>query len=76
VDRLTPSELLDAILRETAYAYELRGSRRRQARENLKKLRAMIRRAQNRGTTRRCAHCRSSRAARGRRRVERGDRRD
>jgi ATP-dependent helicase/nuclease subunit A len=49
VDRLTPSELLDAILRETAYAYELRGSRRRQARENLKKLRAMIRRAQNRG---------------------------
>jgi len=49
VDRLTPSELLDAILRETAYAYELRGSRQRQARENLKKLRAMIRRAQNRG---------------------------
>jgi ATP-dependent helicase/nuclease subunit A len=49
VDRLTPSELLDAVLRETAYAYELRGSRRRQARENLKKLRAMIRRAQNRG---------------------------
>ena len=49
VDRLTPSELLDAVLRETAYAYELRGSRRPQARENLKKLRAMIRRAQNRG---------------------------
>ena len=49
VDRLTPSELVDAVLRETAYAYELRGSRRRQARENLKKLRAMIRRAQNRG---------------------------
>ena len=37
------------ILRETAYAFEMRGSRRRQARENLKKLRAMIRRAQNRG---------------------------
>ena len=34
---------------ESAYAYELRGSRRRQARENLKKLRSMIRRAQNRG---------------------------
>jgi len=49
VDRLAPSELLDAVLRETAYAYELRGSRRRQARENLKKLRGMIRRAQNRG---------------------------
>jgi ATP-dependent helicase/nuclease subunit A len=49
VDRLTPSELLDAVLAETAYAFELRGSRRRQARENLKKLRGMIRRAQNRG---------------------------
>jgi ATP-dependent helicase/nuclease subunit A len=49
VDRLTPSELLDAVLRETAYAYELRGSRRRQARENLKKLRGLVRRAQNRG---------------------------
>jgi ATP-dependent helicase/nuclease subunit A len=49
VDRLAPSALLDAVLRETAYAYELHGSRRRQARENLKKLRAMIRRAQNRG---------------------------
>jgi ATP-dependent helicase/nuclease subunit A len=49
VDRMTPSELLDAVLRETAYAYELRGTRRRQARENLKKLRAMIRRAQTRG---------------------------
>jgi ATP-dependent helicase/nuclease subunit A len=49
VDRLTPSELLDAVLEETAYACELRGPRYRQARENLKKLRAMIRRAQNRG---------------------------
>jgi ATP-dependent helicase/nuclease subunit A len=49
VDRLAPSELLDAVLRETGYAFELRGSRRRQARENLKKLRGMIRRAQNRG---------------------------
>jgi ATP-dependent helicase/nuclease subunit A len=49
VDRLAPSELLDAVLAETAYAFELRGSRRRQARENLKKLRGMIRRAQNRG---------------------------
>src|SRR5262249_58436052 len=49
VDRLSPSELVDAVLRETAYAYELRGPRRRQARENLKKLRAMIRPAQNPG---------------------------
>jgi ATP-dependent helicase/nuclease subunit A len=49
VDRQTPSELLDDVLRETAYAWELRGPRRRQARENLKKLRAMIRRTQNRG---------------------------
>jgi ATP-dependent helicase/nuclease subunit A len=49
VDRETPSEILDAVLRETAYAFELAGSRRRQARENLKKLRAMVRRAQNRG---------------------------
>jgi ATP-dependent helicase/nuclease subunit A len=49
VDRLAPSELVDAVLRETAYAFELRGSRRRQARENLKKLRGMVRRAQNRG---------------------------
>jgi ATP-dependent helicase/nuclease subunit A len=49
VDRLTPSELLDAVLADTAYVCELRGPRYRQARENLKKLRAMIRRAQNRG---------------------------
>src|SRR5207248_6868387 len=49
VDRLSPSELLDTVLKETAYAYELRGPRRRQARENLKKFRAMVRRVQNRG---------------------------
>ncbi len=49
VDRITPSELLDAVLQDAAYACELRGSRRPQARENLKKLRSMIRRAQNRG---------------------------
>ena len=49
VDRVTPSELLDAILRETAYAFEMRGPRRLQARENLKKLRALIRKAENRG---------------------------
>jgi len=49
VDRVPPSMLLDRVLQETAYAYELRGPRRLQARENLKKLRGMIRRAENRG---------------------------
>jgi ATP-dependent exoDNAse (exonuclease V) beta subunit len=49
VDRVRPSELLDGILRETAYAYEIRGPRRAQARENLKKLRALIRKVENRG---------------------------
>jgi ATP-dependent exoDNAse (exonuclease V) beta subunit len=49
VDRLSPTDLVGAILAETAYGYELRGRRRRQARENLKKLRAMIGRFQNRG---------------------------
>ncbi|HEX3703803.1 MAG TPA: UvrD-helicase domain-containing protein [Vicinamibacterales bacterium] len=49
VDRVTPSELLERVLAETAYAYELRGPRHLQARENLKKLRGMIRRVQNRG---------------------------
>jgi ATP-dependent helicase/nuclease subunit A len=49
VDRITPSDLLDTILREVAYAYEMRGPRRLQARENLKKLRALIRKAENRG---------------------------
>jgi ATP-dependent helicase/nuclease subunit A len=49
VDRLAPSELLSRLLAETAHAYELRGPRYLQARENLKKLRAMVRRHQNRG---------------------------
>jgi ATP-dependent helicase/nuclease subunit A len=49
VDRLTPSELLSAVLAETAYEALLDGPRYRQARENLKKLRAMVRRFQNRG---------------------------
>jgi ATP-dependent helicase/nuclease subunit A len=49
VDRVTPSELLSRVLAESAYAYELRGVRCLQARENLKKLRGMIRRIQNRG---------------------------
>jgi ATP-dependent exoDNAse (exonuclease V) beta subunit len=48
-DRITPSELVDLILREAAYAYELRGRRLIQARENLKKIRAIIRRVESRG---------------------------
>ena len=49
VDRITPAELLDLVLRESAYAFEIRGPRRLQARENLKKLRGLVRRIQNRG---------------------------
>lgn len=49
VDRVPPWDLIAGILQETAYAYEMRGRSRRQARENLKKLGAMIRRFQNRG---------------------------
>ena len=49
VDRITPAELLDTVLAETGYAFELGGPRRRQAWENLKKLRGLVRRMQNRG---------------------------
>jgi ATP-dependent helicase/nuclease subunit A len=49
VDRVTPAELLDAVLAETAYHVEIRGPRRLQARENLKKLGGLVRRIQNRG---------------------------
>ncbi len=48
-DRLPAAELLDLVLAETAYAFELRGPRLVQARENLKKIRAIVRRVQNRG---------------------------
>ncbi len=48
-DWMPPAELLDRILEESAYAAELRGPRLPQARENLKKIRAIIRRIQNRG---------------------------
>ena len=41
--------LIERIVRDTAYAYELRGARRQQAWENLKKMRGLIRRIQNRG---------------------------
>ena len=49
VDRVPPAELLDLVLDESAYAAETLGPRARQARENLKKIRALIRRLQNRG---------------------------
>ncbi|HUE85251.1 MAG TPA: UvrD-helicase domain-containing protein [Vicinamibacterales bacterium] len=49
VDRLPPSELLDRILTESAYAAELAGPTCRQARENLKKIRGLVRRIHNRG---------------------------
>ncbi len=48
-DRVRPSELLDAILKDTAYAFEMRGRRVGQARENVKKVRALVRRVENRG---------------------------
>jgi ATP-dependent exoDNAse (exonuclease V) beta subunit len=49
VDRLTPAELVSRVIMDTAYVLEIRGPRERQARENLKKLGAMVRRFQNRG---------------------------
>ncbi len=48
-DRVPPADLLDQILDESAYAYELRGPRSAQAWANVKKLRAVVRRIQNRG---------------------------
>ena len=49
VDRVPPADLIESILPDVAYAYELRGPRRQQAWENLKKMRALVRRIQNRG---------------------------
>ncbi len=49
VDRIPPADLVDQVLAESAYAFELRGPRRVQAWENVKKLRALVRRIQNRG---------------------------
>jgi ATP-dependent helicase/nuclease subunit A len=49
VDRLPPAELLDRILAGSAYAAELAGPGMAQARENLKKIRGLVRRMQNRG---------------------------
>ena len=49
VDRIPPADLFEAALPDLAYAYEIRGPRRQQAWENLKKMRGLIRRIQNRG---------------------------
>jgi ATP-dependent helicase/nuclease subunit A len=49
VDRIPPADLIEHLLSTTAYAFELRGPRRQQAWENLKKMRGLIRRIQNRG---------------------------
>jgi ATP-dependent helicase/nuclease subunit A len=49
VDRVPPADLIEQLLPATAYAYELRGPRRQQAWENLKKMRGLVRRMQNRG---------------------------
>ena len=49
VDRVAPADLIERILRDTAYAHELVGPRRQQAWENLKKMRGLVRRIQNRG---------------------------
>jgi ATP-dependent helicase/nuclease subunit A len=48
---LPPSEIVDVVLRESAYAAELSGRRLDQARENVKKVRSLIRRVENRGYT-------------------------
>jgi len=50
-DQLPPAEIIDRVLAESAYAVEIGGPGFRQARENLKKVRSLIRRIQNRGYT-------------------------
>ena len=49
VDRIAPAELLDRVLAESAYDVELRPAGLVQARENVKKIRGLVRRVQNRG---------------------------
>ena len=49
VDRLPPAEVLDRILAASAYSVELRDGHPAQARENVKKIRSLVRRVQNRG---------------------------
>jgi ATP-dependent helicase/nuclease subunit A len=50
VDRTPPADLIDDVLSETDYLWELRGVRAPQARENVKKVRMLVRRLQNRGS--------------------------
>ena len=50
-DQVPPAEIVDRVLAECAYAVEIGGSGFAQARENLKKIRGLIRRIQNRGYT-------------------------
>jgi ATP-dependent helicase/nuclease subunit A len=47
--RTTPGVVLDTVMAESAYAWELSGARLDQARENVKKVRALVRRVENRG---------------------------
>lgn len=49
VDRLPPADVIDHIVESSAYASTWRGHRQQQARENVKKFRALLRRIQNRG---------------------------
>jgi ATP-dependent helicase/nuclease subunit A len=49
VDRVPPADLFEQLLPQVAYAIEIRGPRRQQAWENLKKMRGLVRRIQNRG---------------------------
>jgi ATP-dependent helicase/nuclease subunit A len=50
-DRVPPGELIDLVMRESMYAMELTGLRAGQARENVKKVRGLVRRVENRGYT-------------------------
>jgi len=47
--RATPGVVVDTVVAESAYARELSGDRLDQARENVKKVRALVRRVENRG---------------------------
>ena len=49
VDRIPPAELLDHVLQSTAYVFELRGPNVAQAQANLRRMRGLVRRIQNRG---------------------------
>lgn len=50
-DQVPPADIIDRVLAESEYAVELGGLGFAQARENLKKIRGLIRRIQNRGYT-------------------------